>query len=101
MTNQDTTSDNLTIRPILSVFLSSLRDIGYSFETALADLIDNSISANAENIKIYALPSINKLVIIDDTTGLASPLYTGRYTCTVEGIPVPQPPVVEPEIPQE
>ena len=53
MTNQDTTSDNLTIRPILSVFLSSLRDIGYSFETALADLIDNSISANAENIKIY------------------------------------------------
>lgn len=71
MTNQDTTSDNLTIRPILSVFLSSLRDIGYSFETALADLIDNSISANAENIKIYALPSINKLVIIDDGNGMS------------------------------
>jgi len=37
--------DSITVTPILSVFLSSLRDIGYSFETALADLVDNSISA--------------------------------------------------------
>lgn len=50
-----TTETSVTVRPILSVFLSSLRDIGYSFETALADLVDNSISANAENIKIYAI----------------------------------------------
>lgn len=64
-------SENLTIRPILSVFLFSLRDIGYSFETALADLVDNSISANAENIKIFALPSANKLVIFDDGNGMS------------------------------
>ena len=66
-----TTETSVTVRPILSVFLSSLRDIGYSFETALADLVDNSISANAENIKIYALPSTDKLVIVDDGNGMS------------------------------
>lgn len=30
------------------------------------------------------------LVIIDDTSGLASSIYRERYTCTVEGIPVPE-----------
>ena len=63
--------DSITVTPILSVFLSSLRDIGYSFETALADLVDNSISANAENIKIYALPFTDKLVIFDDGDGMS------------------------------
>ena len=71
MVEKTDTADNITLRPILSVFLSSLRDIGYSFETALADLVDNSISANAENIKIYALPSTGKLVIIDDGNGMS------------------------------
>lgn len=62
---------DITVRPILSVFLSSFRDIGYSFETALADLVDNSISANAENIKIFALPSTDMLVIFDDGDGMS------------------------------
>ena len=66
-----TSIENIPVRPILSVFLSSLRDIGYSFETALADLVDNSISANAENIKIYALPSTDNLVIFDDGDGMS------------------------------
>ena len=64
-------NNEITVRPVLSVFLSSLRDIGYSFETALADLVDNSISANAENIKIYALPSTNMLAIFDDGLGMS------------------------------
>ena len=33
--------------------LLGLRAIGYSFSTAVADLIDNSISAEATEIKIY------------------------------------------------
>ena len=71
MEKQINSYENITVRPILSVFLSSLRDIGYSFETALADLVDNSISANAENIKIYALPSADKLIIFDDGNGMS------------------------------
>lgn len=63
-------NNTIEVRPILSVFLSSLRDIGYSFQTALADLVDNSISANAECIKVFALPSENTLVILDDGNGM-------------------------------
>ena len=32
--------------------IESLRDSGYSFNTAIADIIDNSITAGATNIKI-------------------------------------------------
>lgn len=71
MIEEKNNADGIKLGPILSVFLSSLRDIGYSFQTALADLVDNSISANAENIKIFALPSTNKLVIFDDGKGMS------------------------------
>ena len=41
-----------------------MRSIGYDFETALADIIDNSITANAKNIDIYYLKQIvNKTYI--------------------------------------
>ena len=36
--------------------LESMRSIGYSLESALADLIDNSISAKAKQIKIEYRP---------------------------------------------
>ena len=72
--NENNNQDNIPVEPKLSVFLSSLRDIGYSFETALADLIDNSISANAKNIKILALPSTDKLVVLDDGSGMSDKL---------------------------
>ncbi len=62
---------DIEVKPILSVFLSSLRDIGYSFETALADLVDNCISAFAANIYLYALPSIDMLAILDDGSGMS------------------------------
>lgn len=40
------------IVPYAPVLVESTRSIGYSFETALADIIDNSISAGATNIEI-------------------------------------------------
>lgn len=53
--------------------LSSMRDIGYSFETAVADLVDNSISAKASSVWIDA--EWNKgekfVAISDDGKGLA------------------------------
>ena len=53
--------------------IASLRDIGYSFETAVADLIDNSISANAKNIDIHCLSSGDEPVfaLIDDGEGMS------------------------------
>ena len=33
-------------------FIDSYRSIGYSMETAIADIIDNSIAANATEIRI-------------------------------------------------
>lgn len=42
----------LTLRPSAARLLESMRDIGYSFESALADIVDNSISADATEIRI-------------------------------------------------
>ena len=39
--------------PSPDVLMNSMRSIGYSFKTAMADIIDNSISAHATEIKIY------------------------------------------------
>ena len=41
--------------PSAAALSNSMRDIGYSFETAVADLIDNSITAQASAVKIYCL----------------------------------------------
>ena len=40
------------IEPDASALIESMRDIGYSFETAAADLIDNSIAANASMVEV-------------------------------------------------
>lgn len=62
--------NHIEIKPNLSGFLSSFREIGYKLETAVSDVIDNSISANASTIKISMLPSAKTLVIFDDGTGM-------------------------------
>jgi hypothetical protein len=41
-----------SVPPSASALVASLRGVGYSLETAVADLLDNSISANASNIEI-------------------------------------------------
>lgn len=52
----------------------SLRDIGYSLDTAIADLIDNSITAGARNIWIRYSWNAGKpwLGLIDDGAGMSS-----------------------------
>lgn len=42
--------------PKASMLIESMRDIGYSLETALADIVDNSITAKASSIEIFMLP---------------------------------------------
>ena len=59
--------------PHASSLIQSLRDIGYSCETALADIIDNSITAGARRVEILSDveggdPS---LAILDDGAGMS------------------------------
>ena len=66
--------DYIDLNPDPSCLIESIRDIGYSLETAIADIIDNSISAEANNIKINIDFNEKKndfiLEIIDDGFGM-------------------------------
>ncbi|MFS1982619.1 ATP-binding protein [Vibrio breoganii] len=67
-----TESEYEIIPPNASILLQSLRGMGYTPETAIADVVDNSISAGAKNIEI----TINWdgdgsfLTILDDGQGM-------------------------------
>src|SRR5438270_2104629 len=58
--------------PSAASLTASMRDLGYSLETAVADLIDNSISADAREIRIFCDISSSSpvLVIADDGRGM-------------------------------
>lgn len=43
------------VNPNVSNFIKSMRDIGYTFQIAVADILDNSITANATKIEIYTV----------------------------------------------
>lgn len=42
--------------PQASALMESTRSIGYTFNSAIADIIDNSIAKKARNIWIYSPP---------------------------------------------
>ena len=46
----------IRLAPYAPALLESMRAVGYSLDSALADLIDNSISANARNIRVRFSP---------------------------------------------
>lgn len=55
------------VRPEPESFLQSARAFGYSVETAIADLIDNSITAKASEIKItYGIDRYSSFVRVED-----------------------------------
>jgi len=59
--------------PYAPLLIESMRSLGYSFDTAIADLIDNSVSAQAKNISILLDPSDDpQLIIFDDGNGMGS-----------------------------
>lgn len=61
-----------TMIPPAKSLLKGLRAIGYSFSTAVADIIDNSITAHALNIKLYCDPLDEEpyFLILDDGCGM-------------------------------
>ena len=65
----------LELAPRASALAESLRDMGYSLRTALADVIDNSITAGARNVELLAdthdqAPAIG---VLDDGGGMTRP----------------------------
>ena len=63
----------LELPPRASALVESLRDMGYSLRTALADVVDNSITAGAREIQILAdtheeFPAIG---VLDDGVGMS------------------------------
>ena len=58
--------------PQAEFLMGAMRSMGYSFEAAIADIIDNSISANAKNIQIkFPTNPVNCYVsILDDGIGM-------------------------------
>lgn len=57
--------------PSAPILIEAIRSLGYSFETAIADLVDNSISANANKIDIILMPNeYPQLIIFDNGFGM-------------------------------
>lgn len=63
----------ITLPPYAPSLFESIRSIGYSLESAIADLIDNSITAFASNIHIRFSPNEEPYVgILDDGVGMTA-----------------------------
>lgn len=60
--------------PEARLLLESLRSVGYNEETAIADIIDNCISAKAHEIKIQFDWEKKRIVISDDGLGMCTTL---------------------------
>ncbi|SMN17289.1 FIG00715517: hypothetical protein [uncultured Candidatus Thioglobus sp.] len=60
-----------SIPPNVANFVQSLRDIGYTFEVAVADVLDNSIFANANHVQIYSVPQPELIFcMLDNGSGM-------------------------------
>jgi len=61
----------INLPPFAPALVESMRAVGYSFESALADLLDNSISAGASTVAINFPPDCSYIGILDNGHGLA------------------------------
>lgn len=64
----------LDVTPSAARLTSSLRDIGYNFPAAVADVVDNSIAAGATEVRIEVeFDGLDSLVVIaDDGSGISA-----------------------------
>lgn len=58
--------------PRAAMLIESMRDIGYSLGSALADIVDNSITAGASTVRLYAQldAAYPRVAILDDGRGM-------------------------------
>lgn len=68
--------------PNAEYLINSLRSMGYSFETAIADIIDNSLSADATEISLFFTwnDSDCEVLIIDNGSGMYEKELIGAMT---------------------
>lgn len=63
---------DLSWPPFAPVLMESMRAIGYSLETAIADLVDNCVSAQAKTISIRLPPGEPSFLgVLDDGNGMS------------------------------
>jgi len=58
--------------PNASMLIESMRDIGYSLETALADVVDNAITAQASKVELFAEKANARIGVLDNGTGMSN-----------------------------
>lgn len=65
-------SRSYDVAPSAARLTQSLRDIGYNFHTAIADLVDNCVAAGATHINVETVfePNGSYVLICDDGTGM-------------------------------
>lgn len=67
----ESTGSGLELPPVASMLMQSLRSVGYSTAAALADLVDNSISAGTRTVSISVTMRSRPFVAIsDDGSGM-------------------------------
>lgn len=68
ITNQTNVAEDFELLPDPERIVNGLRDTGYDFNTAIADIVDNSIAANASlvNINVIIAPDLKLKVYITD-----------------------------------
>ncbi|WPU92493.1 ATP-binding protein [Mucilaginibacter sabulilitoris] len=60
------------VNPNVGNFIESIRDIGYSFEVAVADLIDNSLTAGCNDLQITMVPQPELVfAMVDNGSGMS------------------------------
>ena len=84
--------DKKILIPYAPILVESTRSIGYSFEAAVADIIDNSISASAKEIRVcFSSRDPQWLCIEDDGWGMSKDeleiamRYGSQSSCRREG----------------
>ena len=70
-TTESTIAGGIELPPVASMLIESLRSVGYTTATALADIIDNSIAADARTVRIsVAISPAIYVAIVDDGSGM-------------------------------
>lgn len=66
--------ETFVARPSAAILIRSLRGFPYTLETALADIIDNSITAGAGDVRIFAEANSGfpRLAVVDNGAGMTA-----------------------------
>ena len=62
----------VSCQPSPTLLTASMRSIGYSLGTAIADIVDNSVSAGAIVVSIRFQATLDWLAIVDDGCGMTA-----------------------------